>query len=121
MISYNLDHSKNVIKILLSNIKLIESFKLTNTNIILFIRDSLIRQVQPKSFKQSSTKIDLNLINTTMNGVNWLNLLDSSTFKLFTARNIPNLNSIFDERSFLFPITTITDLKIYNSREFLHV
>jgi len=119
LIAYNIEHANNVIKVSLSNIKQIESFKLTNTNIVLFIRDSLIKgAVEPKSLRLSSHKIDLNLINVTLNANGWLNLLDSTSFhNLFTMRNIPNLNSLFDETqsSRLFPITTITDLKVYNS------
>lgn len=115
LISFNLEHSKNVIKILLSNIKAVESFKLTNTNIVLLIRDSHIISVESKSLRLSSQKVDISLINTTLSGINWLNLLDSTSLRLFSIRSIPKLYNLFEERSLMFPITTITDLKIYNS------
>lgn len=115
LISFNLEHSKNIIKILLSNIKTIESFRLTNANIVLLIRDSHVKSVEPKSLKSSSQKVDISLINTTLSGLNWLNLLDSTSLRLFSIRSIPNLYSLYEERAPMYPITTITDLKIYNS------
>ena len=113
LISYNLGHANNVIKVSLSNIKQIESFTLTNTNIVLFIRDSLINEaVEPKSLRSSSHKIDLNLINVTLNANGWLNLLDSTSFhNLFTIfvclnhcckneNQNQNLNKIINSKKF---------------------
>ena len=121
LVNLNKDHDKNIIKLLLSNITTIKQFRLEHANIVLIIRDSFVSHIDAKSFKHN--RIDLNLINVTFLNTplqHWLNLLDSTSLSLFTLRSIPlkfdQLSSnATSSSSLLFPITTIVDLKIYNS------
>ncbi len=122
LVNLNKDHDKNIIKLLLSNITTIKQFRLEHANIVLIIRDSFVSHIDAKSFKHN--RIDLNLINVTFLNTplqHWLNLLDSTSLSLFTLRSIPlkfehqSLSNASSSSSLLFPITTIVDLKIYNS------
>lgn len=114
LIKINKNHERNTLKISFSNIEALDSFRLPYLNTVLFIQDSRINKIQPRSLN-ANTKIELNLFNVTTSSVNWLNLLDSSKLKLLNLRNIPNFNDGFNFRSSLYPITSIIDLKIYNT------
>ena len=114
LVKINKNHEKNTLKISFSSIDSIEAFRLPHLNTVLFVRDSLVHKIQPQSLG-SNAKVELNFINVTTSSINWLNMLDSSRLKLLSLRNIPNMNAALISRKPMFPVTTIIDLKIYNT------
>lgn len=53
-----------------------------------------------------------------MSSINWFHLLESAKLKLLSLRNIPNLKEEFNSQNkefIMYPIATITDVKIYHS------
>ena len=117
LLKRNPNHDKNIIKLSFSNIKHVQVFQLIHVNVVLYIHNSHLITVTPKSLQKSSSHLELNLVNSKLSQANWLNLLDSASLKLLTLRNIENLEttvSLPKNRNIL-PIAGINDLKVYSS------
>lgn len=117
LLRINSNHEKNIIKLSFSNIKHVQVFQLVNVNVVLYIHNSHVISVMPKSLQTSSSNLELNLVNSKLNQANWLNLLDSASLKLLTLRNIESLETNVGLSQFrnILPIAGINDLKVYNS------
>ncbi len=116
LVELNSKHKQNRIKLSFSNLELFEPIDLNHVDVAVYIQNSNISQVVPKSLQTSSPQIELNIIESRLNRKDWLNLLDSANLRLLSLRNIPNLEVEFSEpSSSIVPIASITDLKIYNS------
>ena len=98
-----------------TNIKLsfsnINRIKLLNTtaNLAIFIYDSQIKFIDPKSFK--NLKLELYLMNVSFTILNWVNLLNDAKLKLLNIREIEVRKPAFYDFE---PIGTVSDLKLYN-------
>ena len=111
--------NQTTIKLSFSNIEYIRELKFpVELNLVLFVRDSNVRHVQPKSLS-GSNKLELNFINVNMTIPNWFNLLESSRLKLLNLRNIQNLKEEYTagvNKDVMFnPTTNIIDVKIHYS------
>jgi hypothetical protein len=113
------NQNQTTIKLSFSGIDQIKELKFPpDLNMVLFLRDSNIRYVEPKSLS-TNNKLEINLLNVNLTIPSWISLLESSKLKLLSLRNMQNLKEEYSNaqnRDFtLSPITSIHDLKIQYS------
>lgn len=92
----NPNYRFNRLKLMFSNLKFFEPFDLNNLNIALYIHNSDFTHVATKSLQLASSRMELNIIGSILSETQWLHLLDSANLRLFSLRNIPNLETVFD-------------------------
>ncbi len=116
LVKLNPQHQQNRIKLSFSNLELVEPFDVHHVNVAVYIQNSNITRVAPKSLQTSSPRIELNVVASRLSRTDWLHLLDSANLRLLSLRNIPNLETEFNESTdTLVPMASITDVKVYNS------
>lgn len=114
LVKINANQTYTTLKLSFSHIESIKEIRLPFINLVLFIRDSDVNFVQAKCLS-SNLKLELNILNVSINSINWFHLLESSKLKLLSMRNIQNLKSTNNDYFLLYPIASISDIKIYNS------